>query len=535
MEQGKPQALVFISLVVLLLFLARNLTRYYAMYIIAPLRNGVTRDLRNNVFRHLMILPMSYFSGQRKGDIIARMANDIPEVEWSIMNTLMMLFKEPFAIILYLGTMMLISVKLSLLLLISLPVAGYLISIIGKSLNRISHKGQKKLGNLVSIIEETMHGLKIIKAFNAIGFMNARFQSMNQNYTQLMNKIYRRRDLSNPLTEVLAIIVLVAIIWVGGKMVLFGGNTMSSEMFLFFLAVFSQLIPPAKNLITAYYYIEKGLASLDRVEEILQSEEVIVEKDNALPIKNLQNSISFQHVNFRYEQELVLNDINFDIFKGQKIALVGPSGGGKSTLADLLVRFYDCTGGDILIDGKSIKDFRIDDLRSLCAMVTQESILFNDSVFNNIAFGLLNVSENEVIEAAKTANAHAFIMEMPGQYQTIIGDRGLKLSGGQKQRLSIARAILRNPPVLILDEATSALDTESEKLVQEALNEALKGRTSIIIAHRLSTVLNADRILVINNGRLVQEGTHEELINKTGLYKNLYFNQVPGIDNNLFN
>lgn len=526
LDYGKPQALIFISLLVLLLFFIRNLTRYLAMYLIAPLRNGVTRDLRNRVFRHLLILPIGYFTGQRKGDIMARMANDVPEVEWSIMNTLMMLFKEPFAILLYFGTMMLISVKLSLLLLVSLPLAGWLISLIGKQLNSISHKGQKKLGSLVSVIEESMHGLKIIKAFNAIGLMHAKFTSLNQNYTRLMNKIYRRRDLSNPLTEVLAILVMVVIIWVGGRMVLFQKEGMSSEMFLFYLAIFSQLIPPSKNLITAYYYIEKGLASLERVEEILKADEVILQKDNALEIKTLKNSIRFNEVSFRYDQEWVLHQISFEVHRGQKIALVGPSGGGKSTLVDLLVRFYDCTEGNILLDGIPLTEYRIDDVRSISAMVTQESILFNDTVFNNIVFGLENVPKEEVIKAAKLANAHEFILEMPEQYETIIGDRGVKLSGGQKQRLSIARAVLRNPPVLILDEATSALDTESEKLVQQALDQVLTGRTSVIIAHRLSTVINADKILVIDKGRLVQSGTHQELIHQEGLYHDLYFSQL---------
>ncbi len=522
---GKNDALIVISLLVVFLFFLRNLTRYMAMYIINPLRNGVTRDIRNKVYRHILILPLSYFSEQKKGDIMARLANDVPEVEWSIMNTLTMVFRDPFAIILYLVTLFLISTKLSMILLISLPLSGWLISLIGKQLNSISQKGQIKLGEIVSAIEETIHGLKIIKAFNAIDVMNLRFKNLNQSYTKLMNRIYRRRDLSNPLTEFLAILVLVVIIWIGGKLVIFGGQKLSAEVFLFYLAVFSQLIPPAKNLITAYYYIERGLACFGRVEEILMAEEIITEKPDAKSISDLKDSIEYKNVSFSYESEPVLKNINLIIRKGQKIALVGPSGGGKSTLADLLPRFYDCVSGEILIDGLPITDYKIDDLRSLMGVVTQESILFNDSVLNNIAFGLSDVSENEVIEAAKKANAHSFIMEMPDGYQTNIGDRGIKMSGGQRQRLNIARAILRNPPLLILDEATSALDTESERIVQDALDKALENRTSLIIAHRLSTIQKADLIVVVKNGEIFESGTHTELLNSNGLYKELYANQ----------
>jgi subfamily B ATP-binding cassette protein MsbA len=524
-EYGKNDALIVISLLVILLFFLRNLTRYMAMYIINPLRNGVTRDIRNKVYRHLLILPLAYFSEQRKGDIMARMANDVPEVEWSIMNTLMLLFRDPFAILLYLVTLFLISVKLSLILIISLPLSGWLISLIGKQLNSISQKGQEKLGEIVSSIEETIHGLKIIKAFNAIDVMKSRFNEQNLSYTKLMNRIYRRRDLSNPLTEFLAILVLVVIIWIGGKVVIFGGQKLSAEVFLFYLAIFSQLIPPAKNLITAYYYIERGLACFDRVEEILDAEEVIIEKKDAKPINDLKHSIEYRNVSFAYENEPVLKNINFSIKKGQKIALVGPSGGGKSTIADLLPRFYDTITGDIFVDGLPLKDYKIEDIRRLMGVVTQESILFNDSVFNNIAFGLSNASEQDVIDAAKKANAHDFIMEMPNGYQTNIGDRGIKMSGGQRQRLSIARAILRNPPVLILDEATSALDTESERIVQEALDKALEDRTSLIIAHRLSTIQRADLIVVVKNGEIVEQGTHSDLLKTNGIYRELYANQ----------
>ncbi|MCX6273284.1 MAG: ABC transporter ATP-binding protein [Bacteroidetes bacterium] len=521
-QKGKFPALAFISTLVVILFFLRNLTRYLAMYIAFPMRTGVVKDIRNALYFKVLILPLGYFTEQRKGDIMSRISNDVMEIEWSIMNSLMMVFRDPFAILLFLITLLIINPLLTVVVGLFLPVTGLLINYIGKILNRYSLKGQKKLGSLVSRIEETIHGIKIIKAFNAFSEMEKRFRSLNIAYTRLMNKVYRRRELSNPLTEFLAIFVLVAIIWFGGRMVLEKTHGMNADIFLFYLAVFSQLIPPAKNLITAYYYIEKGMASLERINEVLLADEVILEAPDAISLSSFNKSIEYQDVTFTYGNEPVLKNINLVIGKGRKIALVGPSGAGKSTLVDLLPRFYDCTSGQILLDGIPINRIKIDDLRSVFGIVTQETVLFNDTVFNNIAFGKMDVTEEEVVQAAKVANAHEFIMQMGKGYLTNIGDRGVKLSGGQRQRISLARAILRDPPILILDEATSALDTESEKLVQEALEKVLIHRTAIIIAHRLSTLKIADEIIVLQNGIISQRGSHHELFNKEGLYRKLY-------------
>ncbi len=510
-EQGKFQALLFIAVLVVILFFLRNLSRYLAMYLIAPLRAGVINDIRNQMYDHILILPLAYFSEQRKGDILSRISNDVTELEWSVMNSLMMLFRDPFSILIFLTALFFISPLLTVITLLLLPVSGLLISYIGKVLNRYSLKGQQKLGILVSAIEESIHGIKIIKAFNAFGKMKQAFHEVNQAYTHLMNKVYRRRELANPLTEFLAIMVLVAVIWFGGRMVLLQAGGMSSDVFLFYLAVFSQIIPPGKNLITAYYYIEKGMASLHRIQEVLDAEEVIVESPVARPVKCLQKEIEYRGVSFSYQEEPVLKGINLHIPKGKRLAVVGPSGSGKSTLVDLLPRFYDVTFGEILLDGVNIKDIKIEDLRSVFGMVTQDTILFNDTVHNNIAFGLDNVSEEAVEQAARLANAHHFIQNMEQGYQTNIGDRGVKLSGGERQRLSLARAILRNPDVLILDEATSSLDPESEMLIQEALDQLLKEKTAIIVSHRLSSLKIADEIIVIKQGEIVERGTYQEL------------------------
>jgi subfamily B ATP-binding cassette protein MsbA len=525
-EKGKLDALFLISGVVILLFFLRNLTRYLSMYLIAPLRSGVIRDIRNTLYDKVLILPLGYFTSQRKGDIISRISHDVMEVEWSIMNSLMMIFRDPITILLFVATLFIINPLLTIIALVTLPLTGLLINYIGKVLNRYALKGQKKLGALVAMIEESIHGVKIIKAFNTFKMMKQRFKVLNDSNTRLMNRVYRRRELANPLTEFLTVLVLAIIIWFGGQMVLGGNHHLSADVFMFYLAVFSQLIPPAKNLITAYYYIEKGFASLERVNEVLDAEEVILEKKDALSKTSFNESIDFEDVSFCYTDEPVLKNINLKLEKGKKIAIVGPSGAGKSTLVDLLPRFYDCTGGRILIDGIPLQSVKIDDLRSLFGIVAQETILFNDSIYNNIAFGYPDAKEEQVIQAAKKANAHDFIQEMEEGYMNNIGDRGGKLSGGQRQRISIARAILRDPPILILDEATSSLDTESESLVQQALDRILENRTAIIIAHRLSTLKIADEIIVINQGEIQERGTHEELMLHKGLYFKLYQLQV---------
>ena len=521
-DYGKVNALIFICLLVVILFFLKNLFRYLAMYFLAPIRNGVVKDIRNDLYQKILILPLSYYSEQKKGDIISRTSSDVQEVEWSIMSSLEMIFRDPLSIVIFLVTLMIMSPELTLFVLILLPVTALLIGRIGKSLKRSSEKVQKRMGVIISVIEETISGLRIIKAFNAIEYSDKKFKKINENYTKLMIKVYRKRDLANPLSEFLGALVLVIIMWFGGKLVLGQNANISPEVFIAYVVIFSQLIVPVKSFTTAFYNIQKGAASAKRIKEILDAEEIIIEKIDAVEIREFQKEIVYKNVCFTYEKEEVLSNINIAIEKGKTIALIGPSGGGKSTMVDLLPRFYDCTSGEIRIDGIPIKDFVIADLRGLMGVVTQESILFNDTVFNNIAFGLENIKEEQVVEAAKIANAHEFIKELEHGYYSYIGDRGCRLSGGQRQRLSIARAILKNPPILILDEATSALDTESERLVQDALDKLMKNRTSLIIAHRLSTIQHADEIIVLQKGEIVERGKHTVLIEKEWLYKKLY-------------
>jgi len=521
-KYGNERTLILIGIAIVVLFFLKNFFRYMAMYFLAVVRNGVVKDLRNDLYHQVLILPLAYFNERRKGDIMARMTNDVQEVEWSIMSSLEMAFRDPIQMFAYLIILFGLSPSLTLFVLVLLPVSGFIIGRIGKSLKRSSVKGQKKMGVILSMIEETISGLRIIKAFNAIGFANSRFKDTNQDYTKLMTKLYRKRDLASPLSEFLSACVVTIVLWYGGKLVLSAGSTMDAAAFIIYLGIFSQLIPPAKSITQAFYNIQKGTASLERIRHILDEPEVIVQKPEAITKKEFNEAITFKNVSFWYEKEVVLNDINLEIEKGKTIAIVGPSGGGKSTLVDLLPRFYDCRQGEILIDGIPILDLVIADLRSLMGIVSQETILFNDTVFNNIAFGLENVSEEDVVAAAKVANAHEFIEKMPKGYSTNIGDRGTKISGGQRQRLSIARAVLRNPPILLLDEATSALDTESERLVQQALENLMKNRTSIVIAHRLSTIQFADEILVLQNGLLVERGTHIDLLEKNMIYRKLY-------------
>lgn len=521
-QYGQLNALMYISVVIIILFFLKNLFRYLAMFFLAPIRNGVVRDLRNALYHKILTLPLSYFSEQKKGDIISRMTADVQEIEWSIMSSLEMLFREPVTIITFIITLFIFDPNLTLFVIVLLPVSGLVIGIIGKSLRRTSQKGQKKMGFLISIIEETISGLRIIKAFTAIDYTNKKFHKENNTYTRLMIRLYRKRDLASPVSEFLGIIVIVVVLWYGGKIVLDPNSNMDAAAFIVYIAIVSQLLTPAKSITKAFYNIQKGAASVERIDYILDAEEVITEKHNALEKTSFDKKIEYKNVHFKYDKEEVLKEINLTLEKGKTIALVGPSGGGKSTMADLLPRFYDVTKGDIFIDSNNIKDIVIDDVRKLFGIVSQESILFNGSVFENIAFGLNNINEEEIIKASKIANAHEFIDNLENGYQTNIGDRGSKLSGGQKQRISIARAVLKNPPILILDEATSALDTESERLVQDALENLMKNRTSLVIAHRLSTIKNVDEVCVIQDGRIVEKGPHEELLKQNGAFKKLY-------------
>ena len=521
-EYGEMKVLFYVAIIIVTLYFLRNLFRYLAMFYLAPIRNGVVKDIRNKLYLKVLILPLSYYSEQKKGDIIARMTSDVQEIEWSIMSSLEMMFRDPIAIISYLVALFVISPSLSVFVLLLLPVSGFFIGRIGRSLKRTSVKGQKQLGIILSIIEETISGLRIIKAFNAINLAEQNFHGTNNKYTRLMIRLYRKRDLASPLSEFLATSVLVVVLWFGGRLVLSPENPLDAAIFIAYLGIFSQIIPPAKSITTAVYNIQKGAASVERIQKIFDAEEVIEEIPDAISKTNFEKEIEYRNVSFSYEKEIVLDKINLKIKKGKTIALVGPSGGGKSTMVDLLPRFYDCISGEILIDGIPLKNFVISDVRGLMGIVTQESILFNDTIYGNITLGMQNVKEDDVIAAAKVANAHEFISKMENAYNTNIGDQGVKLSGGQKQRLSIARAVLKNPPILILDEATSSLDTESERLVQDALSKLMQNRTSIVIAHRLSTIKHADEIVVIKNGKIIEKGKHEQLLKNDGVYKNLH-------------
>ncbi|NCA86120.1 MAG: ABC transporter ATP-binding protein [Clostridia bacterium] len=527
-EHGQVQALMFISLLVVALFFLKNLSRYLAMFFLAPLRNGVVRDIRNDIYHRILILPLSYFSEQRKGDIMSRITNDVMNIEWSIMQSLEMLFREPLTIIFFLVTLIIISPSLTLFVVLLLPIAMLLIAFIGKSLRRTSARSQRQLGTILSIVEETISGLRIIKGFNAIEKTDEKFREQNNMLTRTMVRLFRKRDLASPMSEFLSTLVLVVVLWFGGQLVLEQGSSLPPTVFIFYVVVFSQLIVPVKSVTEAYYNVQKGIASAERIREIIDADEMIVEKPDALRKDDFSSAIEYRNVYFAYEKEQVLKQINLIIPKGKMVALVGASGSGKSTLVDLLPRFYDCTAGEILIDGFNIRDLRIDDLRGLMGIVTQETILFNDTVFNNIAFGMENVDRESVVAAAKIANAHEFISSMPDGYDTNIGDRGVKMSGGQRQRISIARAVLKNPPVMILDEATSALDTESERLVQDALLKLMKNRTSVVIAHRLSTIQHADEIVVLDKAEIVERGTHHELLSKAGFYSRLIAMQSFG-------
>jgi ATP-binding cassette, subfamily B, bacterial MsbA len=523
-NRGKVYTLVFICFLVVVMFFLKNFCRYMALYFIAPIRNNVVRDIRNEIYAKITVLPLSYYSEERKGDIMSRMTSDVHEIEWSVMKSLEAVFRDPISIITFMVTLVIMSPQLTLFVFILLPIAGILIGSIGKSLKKTSAKSKDILGQLISIIEETLSGLRIIKAFNAEKTVKEKFGKTNDDFTKVSIRIYRKTDLSSPMSEFLGTCVMVVVMYFGGKLVLDENPSLNASVFITYIAIFSQVIPPARSFTDAYYNIQKGIASAERITKILDADIAIQEVKNPKSIQVFSKEIEFKNVSFAYARGDIgyaLRNINLTIAKGKTIALVGQSGAGKSTLVDILPRFYDATEGEVLIDGVPNTHYKISDLRGLMGNVTQESILFNDTIFNNIAFGMEYAKEEDVIAAAKIANAHDFIMQIEGGYQSNIGDRGSKLSGGQRQRISIARAVLKNPPILILDEATSALDTESERLVQDALSKLMKNRTSLIIAHRLSTILHADEIIVLSKGEIIERGNHAELIAKEGAYKKL--------------
>ena len=521
-DKGKIEALMFMCLLVLVMFFLKNLFRYIALFYLTPIRNGIIHDIRMDLQRKIMSLPVSFFTEQKKGDLTSRMTSDLVEIEWSIMGVLEMIFKDPINIVIFLSTLIIISPQLTLFVIILFPLAGLLIGYIGKSLKNASHKGQKKMGEIMSVIDENIFGIKILKTFNAEETINKKFGKISNEYKNIMTSILRKKDLSSPMSEFLSTIVMVIVMWFGGQLVLNESSYLSPEEFIGYILIFSQIIPPAKSLTTSYYYIQKGSAAAERIYEVLDTKNTITDNESSKIVKQLNNKIDFNIKSFKYENINILNEVNFSIKKGSKIALVGKSGSGKSTIADLLARFYDLDDGNITIDNLDIKNIKLSSLRSLMGIVSQESILFNDSIYNNIKLGDSQATEEDIVNAAKNANAHDFIMQSEDGYHTNIGNLGEKLSGGQKQRISIARAILKNPEILILDEATSSLDSESEKLVQEAISKLMKDRTSLVIAHRLSTIIDADEIIFLDKGLILERGTHLELIKNNMSYKKLH-------------
>lgn len=519
LELGQFKSLVYFSGGIIIAFLLKNLFLYLSFFNLAYIRSAVVRDIRERIYNHILRLPLGYFNKEKRGDTISRFTNDVKEVEWSLLGVIELYFKHPIAIVIPIVALFSISYKLTFFVLLVLPVSGYLISRIGKKLKHAAQAGQEKMAEVLSHLEESLHGIKIIKAFSASKDKNERFKTLNDDHFKLMVKLHRKEFTASPLSEFMGSVVMSAILVYSGYLILMTDSALTPEFLIGYIAMFSQLLPPAKAISEAFFRLKKGAASLERINHVLATEQ---EKDkNGLTEIPFEKSIQLNDLNFGYGDQLVLKNINLEIKKGESVALVGPSGGGKSTLVDLIPRFHELNSGSISIDGRDIKDIDLSALRGMMGIVTQDAILFNDTAANNIKMGDYYLSGDQIMNAAKVANAHQFIREMPDSYNTNLGEKGSNLSGGQRQRMSIARAVAKEPPILILDEATSALDTESEKMVQDALERVMKNRTSIVIAHRLSTIQNADKIVVLDRGEIAEQGTHNELLAKDGIYKKL--------------
>lgn len=515
------QMLAAICVVLLTAIFLKNLFLYLSFYTLNPLKNRIVNTFRSDLYSKILRLPIGYFTEQRKGDLISRVTNDVNEVESSVVGTLEGWIRDPLTIIFTFITLFILSAQLTIAILVCIPLIGFVLGRVSKALKRQSNEAALKQGESISILEETLNGLRVIKAFNIESILKGKFNTVNDELLETKNRISRRRDLASPMSEFLGVLVFVGILWFGGRLILGGSMNLEGSTFVGYLAMFYNIINPVKTLSTSFSNINKGYAAITRIEEVLKTPVMVDDNPTGKTLHSFNDKIEFKNVRFAYDDAVILDDINLTIEKGKTIALVGSSGAGKSTLADLVPRFHDVTGGAVLIDGTNIKDYALQSVRSLMSIVTQEPILFNDTIANNIALGQPDASNEEIIQAAKIANAHNFIIQKEEGYDTNIGDRGSKLSGGERQRLTIARAVLKNPPILILDEATSSLDTESERLVQDAINNMMQNRTSIVIAHRLSTIRHADEIVVLQKGKIVERGSHESLIAQNGFYKKL--------------
>ncbi len=520
-EHGMLNTLAFICLVVVVFTILKNLFLFLSLYILNPIRNAILRRLRDDIFAKTLSLPLGFFSEEKKGDLISRMTNDINEVELSIMGVLEVFIREPLTIIFYLTSMIFISAQLTLTLFLFLPIAGYIIGRISKSLRKSSNQAQEQLGIMLGVIDETLVGMRVVKAFTAEAHQKLKFAKLNDTLFHTRNKIAARRELASPLSETMGVFVVSGILYYGGSLIINNNSTLSGATFVTYIAMFTQIISPFKNLSNAFYNVTKGSSALERIEQLLHTENTIKELPNAAELPEFKESIEFKNVQFAYGDKEIIRGVSFRIPKGKIVALVGASGAGKSTLVDLIPRFHDVTGGEIFIDGKNIKEYKIESLRKLMGVVSQDPILFNDSIYNNITMGSEQYTDQSVQESLKIAHAEKFVAQKSEGLHTNVGDRGVKLSGGERQRVTIARAVQKNPPIMILDEATSSLDTESERLVQEAINTLMNNRTCVVIAHRLSTVQHADEIIVLDKGSIAEQGTHAQLMANNGIYRKL--------------